>query len=95
MAIKVRLPNSGSTLTSSGSIPCSLNSDVWLGFATPVTSSGCVIFYHTTAASSGYEIVAMALSPANIQFFPYPINSPSGIYAATGSGGSVFAWTTL
>lgn len=95
MAIKVRLPNSGSTLVSSASVPCSINSDVWLGFATPITSSGCVTFYHTVSASAGYEIVSMALSPGNIQFFPYPINSPSGLYVATGSGGSAFAWTTL
>ena len=95
MAIKVRIPNSGSTITSSGSIVNSTNNDVWFGFATPITSSGCVIFYHTTASTSGWELLTMALSPGNTEFFPYPINSPSGLYVAAGSGGSAFAWTTL
>ena len=91
MAIKVRIPNTGSTFTSSGSIPFSANSDIWIGFTTPMSSSGCVIFYHGAASTSGSEIFPVSLSPAQQFVFPYPINCPTGIYVAAGSGGSAIA----
>lgn len=92
MAIKARIPYSGSTYTSAASVPSSADNDVWLAFSTPITSSGCVIFYHTSACTSGCELFCIALSPAQQWTWPYPINSPTGIYiAAPSAAGSATA----
>ena len=96
MAIKARIPSSASQITAGGSVPYSINSDIWLGFSTPITSSGCVMFYDTAAGSTaGRQMLTIALSPAQQFFVPYPFNSPSGIFVAAASGGSPFAWAVL
>jgi len=96
MSVKVRIPNAGSQTTVSGSIPSSLGNDVWLGFTTPITSSGSVTFFRSSSEVAGSILCSVVASPGITMFFPYPVNSASnGLFAGCISGGSVFWWITL
>ena len=96
MAIKVRIPNSASQTTVSGSVPSSAGNDVWLGFTTPPTSSGSVTFFRGGSEVAGSIMCSIVASPAQSIFLPYPFNAPvGGIFAGCISGGSAFWWITL
>lgn len=94
MAIKVRIPNTGSQTTVSGCIPSSCDTDVWLGFTTPATASGSATFFHTASEVSGCILCSITASPLRTVFLPYPVNSPTGLFAGCISGGSAFWWLT-
>lgn len=80
------IPNSSSTISTSGSVPSSQGKNVWLGLQT-LTASGSCTFYQTTAGcTSGSEMFSISLSPMSLQVFG-PFNSPCGIYIAGIGGG--------
>ena len=98
MAIKVRIPNAGSTWTVAVAVPSSAGNDVLLHFSTPITSSGCVIFYKGSTSAAGSELFTIALSPAQQWSWMYPINIPvGGIYivapSTAGSSGALVMLT--
>lgn len=94
MARTLRTPNSGSQISTSGSLACSNGRDVWIGFTTPPTSSGSVTLFHTASEIAGSILCSIVACPLHSLMLPTPINSPTGLYAACISGGSVFWWLT-
>ena len=88
MAIIV--PNSGSTLSSSGSVPGSQDHWAWIGLQT-LSSSGCVTWYRGASPVSGCELIAIALE-ANQSVLYGPFNPPEGLCAAGVSGGCALVW---
>lgn len=83
MAIIV--PNTASTLGSSGSIPNAADKWAWIGFQT-LTASGCCVWYRSSASTSGSELMAISLSPQQSVLYG-PFNSPNGLTVVGISGG--------
>ena len=92
MAIKLRVPSSGSQTTVSGSIPNSTCRDVWLGFSTPPTSSGSVTFFWGASEVAGSIMLSIVSPCMTFTFIPYPIHQAGalGLFAGCISGGSAF-----
>lgn len=92
MAKFLKLPNAGSSLTSSGCIPGSCGVAIWLGLSTPLSSSGCVVFFRTASAVSGCEVLPMIASPGQTIIYG-PFSFPNGVFAASISGGCALVFT--
>lgn len=89
MAIIV--PNTASSLASSGCIPGTADKWVWVGLRTPITASGSVTWYRGASATSGCELIAIAASPAATLMFG-PFNSPCPLSAQGVTGGCAVLW---
>lgn len=89
MAIIV--PNSASTFASPACVPGSENKWAWLGLATPIGASGCVMFYRSSTCTAGKELLPITASPAQTVLLG-PFVSTCGIYAAMVSGGCAVVW---
>ena len=89
MAIIV--PNSSCNLTAAGCVNDSNNRWVWLGLSTPLTASGCVVWFRDTTNTAGCELLPIVASPGQTALYG-PFNSPNGVYAGSVSGGSALCW---
>ena len=96
MAITLRMPNAASQTTVSGSLASTAGVDVWLGFVTPISTSGSCTFFRGGSEVAGSIMCSIVASPGQTIFLPYPFNAPTGgIFGGSISGGSVFWWTNL
>lgn len=85
------VPNTASTFASPACVPGSENHWAWVGLATPINASGCVMFYRSSTSTAGKELMPIVASPAqNVMYGPF--NSTCGIYAAMVSGGCAIVW---
>lgn len=91
MAKSFYAPNAGSTLTTAGCIPNSANKPIWLGLATPLSSSGCVVFYKGASPQSGCELLPINASPGSVQIYG-PFFLPNGVSTCSISGGSALIY---
>ena len=90
MAIIV--PNSASTFSTPACVVGSENKWAWVGFATPIGASGCVLFYRSSTSQAGRELLPIVASPAQVVGPLGPFVSSCGIYAANVSGGCAVVW---
>lgn len=91
MARLLKLPNTGSTLTTAGSIYSSSLAAVWLGFSTPISSSGSVMWFRGPSATSGCEILPIVASPAQTVVYG-PFIFTLGVCAGSITGGSALIY---
>lgn len=89
MAIIV--PNAACILTADACVANSEDRFAWVGLLTPLTASGCVVWFRDNTNTAGCQLVTIIASPGQ-QVLLGPYNSPNGLYAASISGGSALAW---
>lgn len=91
--MSIIVPNTASSLASSGCVPGSERVFAWIGLTTG-SVSGSVCWYATNASTSGCEIMGIALLAQQQAIFG-PFNSPCGLYAAGVNGGCALVMLKL
>lgn len=87
-----RMPSTGSTYTTAGSIPNSENAcgrAIWLGFAAGCPTAGSVVWYRGGSLIAGSAFLPISGCQATQVFGPFII--PQGVYASM-VGGSAIYW---
>lgn len=84
-------PSAGSTYTTAGSYPNTAAVAVWLGFCTPLSSSGCVVFFKGASPTAGSEFLPVVASPGQ-QVIKGPFFMTAGFSTCTITGGSVLVY---
>lgn len=87
-------PNAGSTYTIAGCIPATACNPFWVGLATPLSSSGCVVFFKGASPVAGSELIPINASPGQQVLFG-PFYFSAGVSTCSITGGSALVYVQL
>ena len=89
MSVTFQAPNAGSVISATGSLPQSACNAVWIGFMTPLSSSGCVVIYKDASPVAGSALFVINASPGQVVGPFGPFFMPGGFSTSSITGGCV------